>query len=159
MGIQYICYIARNEMKQHQIKDWRKKFTYKPTCFSMDKRSECVRLRELVDPIRRDIDPLNLCDSWCWWIAIDKARRCKASSSAAIFRCDLPLLLLFDPISFSSFFDMQINRLPIINQMKPKNTHELLRVIHRKAAGSRSNRGSFQLGRKNDNLDENPMGI
>lgn len=72
-----------------------------------------VRLLELVEPILLDIEPSNLWDNWCCWSAMDNAWRCN-SSSVTSFLCDLPpILLLLDPTSLESFFDIQIKWLPI----------------------------------------------
>lgn len=71
-----------------------------------------LRLLELVEPILLDIEPSNLWDNWCCWSAMDNAWRCN-SSSVTSFLCDLAILLLLDPTSLESFFDIQMKRLPI----------------------------------------------
>lgn len=86
----------------------------------LEKESDkLLRLRELVDPIRLDMEPSNLWDNWCCWIAIDKACRWSKSSSNKLLLLDdlSPILLLLDPMllipSLASFLVMQINLLPI----------------------------------------------
>lgn len=97
-----------------------------PTCFPLDNGSEKLCLRELVDPILLDIDPSNLWDNWCWLRAIDRACLCKNSSSARSFLCDRFILLLLDPLSFVSFFDMHINRLPILGNWTLNKTQKFV---------------------------------
>lgn len=108
--IQKIYFKNRNDNPQIIVKSGPR------TCLLLVTESGKLRLRELVDPILRDIDPSNLWDNWCCWSAMDRAWRCKYSSSANSFLWDRFILLLFDPTSFVSFFIMQINRLPMLTK-------------------------------------------
>lgn len=106
------------------------------TCLALETGSE-LNLRELVEPILLDIEPSNLWEScWCWWRAMERACLCNNSSSAINFLCDrLLALLLLDPTSFVSFFDMQMNRFPILNtptrKKKKKSTLERLKITEK----------------------------
>lgn len=93
------------------------------TCLLFEKGSERVCLLELVDPTRLEMDPSNLWESWAWWIAMDKARRCNISSSPSSFLWERLTLLLLDPsppppllLMATSFFFIHITLLPIFQK-------------------------------------------
>lgn len=109
-------YRKRIKKKKRVIQVLKQSRSAEHTCFPFVTESGRWCLLELVDPILLDMDPSNLWDSWCWWSAIDKACLCKNSSSASNFLCDRFILLLLDPLSLVSFFDIQINRLPIVEK-------------------------------------------